>query len=96
MATYTELRSLFASGDLPDRTEVAVVIKAHAILQEAGPSVDRLAWAEGVLANSQAEGRKLLKYVLAANSGQTVATIQGASDDALQTHVSAAVDKLHP
>jgi hypothetical protein len=45
MATYTELRALFGNDALRNRVEVALCLKVHAILQEATPSVERLAWA---------------------------------------------------
>lgn len=96
MATYNELRGLFATGDLKNRVEVAVIVKAHAIIAEATPSADRLAWAEAALASSTNEAAKFLKYVLAANKGSTVENIQTANDTAIQTAVDAAVDKLHP
>jgi hypothetical protein len=96
VATYLELKTLFASGKLPDRVIVAVVVKAHAIVQEPSPSDGRLAWAESTLASPKREADKLLLYVLAANKDATVEQINEATDAQVQTHVDAAIDKLHP
>lgn len=96
MATYSELRSLFGEGSLKNKVEVALCMKVHAILQEATPSAERLAWVRGVLASSYSEAEALLKYGLAANASLTAAQLLGASDAALLSAVSAAVDKLYP
>lgn len=100
MATYAELRALFGEGALVNSTEVAVVVKAHAIFAEPTPSVARLAWAESALAATRPEGEKLLKYALAANKGLSVAEIRAAvtadPPTAFQATVDAAVDKLYP
>ena len=96
MATYMELRNLFGNDSLRNRVEVALCMKVHAILQEATPSGERLAWARGVLSNSYSEANSLLKYALAANAGLTLAQLLEASDEALLAAVGAAVDKLYP
>ena len=100
MATYTELRALFGEGALVNATEVAVVVKAHAIFAEPAPSEARLAWADSVLANTRPEGAKLLKYALAANKGLSPAEIRSAvtadPPTAFQATVDTAVDKLYP
>jgi len=96
MATYMELRSLFGVGTLHDKMEVAVCLKAYAVLQEATPSVARVAWAKETLQNPKAEADYLLTYALCANAALTVAQIQAATDAALLVNVAAAVDKLYP
>lgn len=96
MATYLELKSLFGEGPLVNKLEVAVCDKSRSILAEDTPSADRLAWASSALANSQTEAANLLKYVLVANKGLTLAQIQAATDAAIQTNVDTAVNKLHP
>ena len=95
MATYMELRQLFGTDDLRNRTEVALCLKVHAILQEETVSAERLAWARSTLSGSYQESESLLKYVLAANSGLTVEQLTGVSDAALLAAVSAAIDKLY-
>jgi hypothetical protein len=95
MATYKELRSLFGAGELRDKVEVAVCIKAAAVLAEPTPGVGRLAWVETALTSTAAEAEKILKYLLAANAAITLSAIQAATDAAIQTKVDAIVDKLH-
>lgn len=99
MATLAELKSLFGEGPLKDVVEVAICVKAVAIIAEATPSAARLAWAQGVFANSETEAKNLLKYVLAANDDKTVAQIWSAAGGdaaAFQANVSTAIDKLYP
>ena len=96
MATYLELREVFVEGSLVNRTEVAVVVKAQAIFEEAAPSAERLAWAEGALSSSKADAYKFLKYVIADNKDVAASAIVEATDAALQTAVDAAIDKLYP
>lgn len=96
MATYAELKSLQGTGPLSDLVEVAVWVKAAAIIEEASPSAERLAWAESVLASSAAESAKLVPYLLAAKRDLTSGQILAASDAAVQAAVDAAVNKLHP
>lgn len=95
MATYNELRSLYGDGALKNRVEVAVCMKAHAVLQEATPSAARLAWSKTALQGPAAEADYLLKYALAANAALTLAQIQSAADSALLSAIGAAVDKLY-
>ena len=96
MATYMELRGLFGDDDLRNRTEVAMCLKVYAIIQEASPSAERLAWAKGILNGSYNEANAMLKYILAANSGLTVEQLRSADDASLLAAVGAAVDKFYP
>ena len=95
MATYADLRNAFNQDDLRNRVEVALIIKAHAIIAEAAPSETRLTWAKDVLSSSYSEAASLLKYVLAANAASTIEQINGASDVSISTAVDAAIDKLY-
>ena len=88
MATYIELRQLMNDGDLPNRVTTATLVFAQKLL--AGPPVPSVAdkaWANLVSANPDIEGRKVLMFVLAANKAFTMAQIQGASDEDIQTQV---------
>lgn len=96
MATYTELRSLIGDGTLHDKMEVAVCLKAYAVLQEATPSVARMAWAKQALQNPKVEADYLLTYALCANSALIISQIQATTDVVLQTNVDTAVNKLYP
>ena len=93
MASYAEIRNLINNSDLRNRTAVAVIIAANGILNETAPgSVDRRAWANAAFLNPEAESKRALMAVLAANSSASGAQITGASDAALQTNVDAAID----
>jgi len=96
MATYQELRTLFANDALRNRVEVAVILKAHAIVQEATPSSERLAWVVTAFTGTESQAALLLKYALAGSAALSVAQITGATDAALLAAISAAVDKLYP
>lgn len=95
MATYSELRAIFSEGSLRNRVEVALCVKVYEILQEQSPSEARLAWVRNILANSYNEAEAMLKYLLAANSGLSVAQLLSANDAAILSAVGAAVDKLY-
>jgi hypothetical protein len=94
LATYDELRAKFADDAFRHRLEVAVCVKAHSILQEPSPSAGRLAWATAAFSGTAAEADRMLRYLLAANKDLTVAQIEAATDDALQTKADEAVDKM--
>lgn len=96
MATYPELRERFASDALRSRLEVAVCIKAHAILQEPSPSTERKAWAASAFAATVGEADRMLRYLLAANKDQDTTTIDQVTDETIQTQTDQAVDKLFP
>jgi hypothetical protein len=93
MATYQELRGLFADSDLQEKVEVALVIAANT-LNAGTPTTADKAWIAHVIGNTRGEAQKALKIVLAENSGASVATIQGATDAAIQTNVDSIVPTL--
>ena len=96
MATYQELRAAFSSDTLRSKLEVAVIVKAHAILQETSPPAERKAWAVDALGSTPAKADLMLRYLLAANKDSAIAAIQGADDATLQIKVDEAVDRLYP
>lgn len=96
MATYTELRTLFSDDALRNLVQVALGIKAHAILQEATPSAERLSWAADNLVAGESQVKQILGYLLADKRSLTIEQIKGATDAAVQTAVDAAIDKLVP
>lgn len=91
MATYAELYDLRSNSALRNKIAVACAIKAAALIDLEPPTATQLAWAKATLANPTAVADGVMSYVLAKNSGQTVAQINGASDAAIQTHVNAGV-----
>ena len=90
MATYTELRALFNDSDLLERVEAAIIIAANDLASNAANN----AWVAEAFKSPNSEAKKALMGVIAANSGSTVAQIQGASDSVLQTNVDSVVATL--
>ena len=97
MATYAEIRSVYTDSNLVNKMEVAVAIKAHAILQEATPSATRMEWARTALVTAlRGEADMCLRYALAENKALTVQQLATASDADLYAATTAAIDKLYP
>lgn len=95
MATYAELRELWANSPLRNRVEVACWIAAEAIRTELDTTdnhVNRVAWAAAVFAGPVPHAQRMLGALLAANKDATVEGIIDATDEAIQTKVDAAVD----
>ena len=70
------------------------MIKAHDMLTQTGATENEITWAEAALRDPHGVALDLLRYVLAANAAQDVATITSASDSAIQNNVNTAVDVL--
>ena len=94
MATYSELFGLRTNTDLRNKIAVACTKKAQALVDQASPSADELAWANTVFSAPLAMADKIMAYVLAANSSATTSQIANATDAAIQTNVDAAAAKL--
>lgn len=92
MASYLELRNLFNDGDLMSRVEVAVMVKAQAMI--AGATAAEKAWIADAILNSKRTANDVLKLVLAQNKDNSVAQIQGANDAVLQGAVDAVIPTL--
>ena len=95
MATYLELVGLANNNPLLDRMAAAIAVQADVIRQEAGATTNhanRVKWAKQAFSDPPAMAKKMSWAILAANVGQTLATIQNASDAALLSAVAAAVD----
>lgn len=90
MATYSELRDLFNDADLLNRVEVAVIIEANGLADNASNN----AWVAAAYSSPKQEARKALMGVLATNNGLDVAQIQGATDAQLQSAVASVVSIL--
>ena len=95
MATYLELRQLYAHGDLLNRLEVACIVAAEAIRSEDGGTVNhanRLLWAKAVFSGSRRAAGQMMMALLAANKELTSAQIVAVTDEALQTAVGGAIN----
>lgn len=90
MATYTEIRDLFNDSVLLNRVEVAVIISANNLADDANNN----SWVAKAYSSTVSEAKKALMAVLATHNGLTVAQIQGATDAALQSAVDIAVSTL--
>lgn len=93
MATYIELRNLYDDDDLKNKLDVATMITANNLLSGT-PTVDQQKWAAYVFGNVRTESSKALMAVLATNNNLTVAQIQTATDNGIQTAVDAVADAL--
>lgn len=95
MATYEELKTLESNSALQNKVEIAIWAAAQAISDESDQTANhanRLKWSKAALRDPGGSKDDFLRYLLAANKGQTVATITSASDATVQTHVDAAVN----
>jgi len=95
MATYLELLGVSQDETLNKKVRVAVIIAAEAIRTDGTPPTNqaqRLLWAKSVFENPDAEAKRMVWAVLAANKDATTAQITGATDALVQTNVDAAVD----
>jgi hypothetical protein len=95
MATYAELLSASINPGLRDKIRVAVVIAAEVARTELATTtnhVNRLLWSKAAYANPEREAERMIWAVLAQNQAVTLANILAATDAAVQTAVSAAID----
>ncbi len=96
MATYIELFNLRTNSALRNKIQVALAIKGNAILQEATPSPERLAFAEAALKNPNSKLDEAMWFLFAANKDVPEATIIASTDAVIQTHVDNYVDDVAP
>jgi len=95
MASYTELYSIFNDPTLGEKIQVACIVAAEAIRNEAPATENhsnRLVWAKKAFENPSAVRQQMLMALLAANKSMSVAELQAASDAAIQTAVNGAVN----
>ena len=94
MATYQELYDLRQDGELIDKIAIAAAVTAQGLIDGATPTADEITWSAACLNDPRSKSSQLINYVLAANKGASVATIQSATDATIQTSVDAAVNAL--
>ena len=95
MATYQELRFLFANDDLRHKIEVACIVAAEAIRTEEASvenHANRLLWAKAAFSNPSTVSKQLLMAMLATNKEAEVSAITGVTDALIQAKVDAAID----
>lgn len=94
-ATYLELRNLGNDPDLRNRVQVAVIVAAQLIGENAATeTTERKAWAQRVIRNPTTWAERALWLALADNKDLTVADIQNATDAQLQAVIDAMVDLM--
>lgn len=93
MATLTELHDLFSNDDLQVKIRSALLISVYTIISGTPTAADRT-YAAKVFRDPKTEAERVIKYVLAANAAQDVATILAATDATIQGQVDAAVPIL--
>lgn len=95
MALYSELRECSESLDLLIKVQVACIISANIIADEATDVLfhsQRLLWANSAYNDPVATAKKMVWAVLAKNAAATKAQILAATDATVQTNVNAAVN----
>lgn len=94
MATYAELFSLWQDPTLLNKIRVAVIVVAEDIRLESdqiAKHAERLAWAKTAIQSPDQVAGVMLYAVLAQNAGQSLATINGATDAQVKAAVANAV-----
>ena len=94
MAEYEELHNLRSDGALIQKTQIAVIIAAEALISAATPTPAELKWCSSVLSDPANEARKVLMLLLADNKDATVEQITSATKEAVQSRVDAVVTNL--
>lgn len=95
MATYDELRQASENDTLRRKVQVACIVAAELIRNEADTTTNhanRLLWAKAVFESPAAYTERMLWAVLAQNRAATLAVILAASDNDVQTAVNGAVN----
>ena len=100
MATLTELTQIYEKGTpgaspLFDKIISGVLLIAEAIRDEnpaTANHVNRIIWAKQAFQFPKVKAQEMFGAMLAANASATVSQIQGASDAAIQTAITNAVN----
>ena len=94
MATYEELFELRQSSDLLNKITTAITVKCKAVIDDAGATSGQKDWARTYYKTPELLKKEVIWPVLEANKSSSVAQIQGATDNAIQSNVSSAIDDL--
>jgi len=95
MATYLDLFNVHSNDDLRNRIAIACIVAADAIRTEAPTTVNhanRMLWAKRVFEDPNSVASSMLWALLAANKGASIANIENASDNAIQSNVNDAIE----
>lgn len=94
MATLLELTSLLEDETLLNRVRGALVVAAAGIISEASPTAARIAFAKTVLSDPSLFARQALTAIIGINSAAATTAIRSATDSAIQSNVTTAVNKV--
>lgn len=95
MATYQELFNLGSDSAFRNKVSVAVCVAADGIRVEDAATTNhdnRLIWAKQALENPRSVAQNMHFAILVANKAASVAQIQGATDELIQSSVDACID----
>lgn len=97
MATYLELAEVLQNQEYKRRAAVAVLIKAHAILDSSAPDGHKN-WANDVVSAGLASniGGQMVRKYISQNSNQSLAILQNtlSNDGSMQTIINNIVDNM--
>lgn len=94
MATLAELNTLLNDSTLSEKVGAACLVAAKNVKfegDEVPNHTNRLKWAAKVFADPVGQRLKVMRYVVAANSSLSLASITGLSDTDIQNHTDAAI-----
>ena len=97
MATYQELYNALNAVEndgLKAQVSSSVIIAAEAKITDVAATAGELSWAYDTLLNPKPDGKRALLAVMAANKGIAIASMQGATDAAVQSQVDDIIDGL--
>ena len=98
MATYTELAGIQDGTEWEvflNKVRVACLIKATAVIDSTTPGADVLAWAKSCIAEPVSSAQSVVYYVVGSNATAALSAIYSATDNAVYSNVSDAIDAIY-
>lgn len=95
MASLAEINTLLNDAPLSEKVGAACLLAAKDVKNEADDTPNhnnRLKWANRVFSDPVGQRTKVMRYVVAANSNLSLASIQQLSDSDIQAHTNAAIN----
>lgn len=93
MATYLELYGLRNNSNLRNRITIAIAIKGQTLV-DSQASVKQVEWVGQAMADPASKVELVLNYMLAKQAGIEISNVDKISDEDLQAHVDAVIDKI--
>lgn len=95
MATYLEVRAMINSANFSSRIQVALWIKATAILADGGSTAQAKAWANNTMRGAQDPDKMMRTVIRVASSPVGSSSGEAMTDAQLQTEVNNMVTELY-